>query len=113
MGHKQQARAPTLDAAGVPVVKRRHHRLAGAGGRHQEVSGSSVGALGGQLLQHFQLVGLWLKVEKADRGRGLAAKRLTTQRRRQCLSVFNVVRVVALKLAVRPQRLEVGFGACK
>ena len=102
VGHKQKARVPAFAAAGVAVVERGHYRLAGAGGSHQQVAGATVGSFVGQLLQHLLLIGLGLEVKKADGGRGFATKRLAAQRGGQGLPVFNVVRVVALKFAVRP-----------
>jgi hypothetical protein len=69
--------------------------------------------LRGQLLQHLLLICLGLQVEKADGGGGLTAEGLAAERGGQGLPVLDVVGVVALKLAVRPKRLEVGNSPCE
>lgn len=114
MGHEEQARPATNLAAGGTVVKRRDHGLAGTRGGHQQVAVSALFALGSQPLQHFLLVRLWLQVEESDGDGGAVPTTATGFALDRCgerLSVRCVVRVVALKLFVCPQRLEVCFGA--
>jgi hypothetical protein len=72
-----------------------------------------VSTLRRQLLQHVLLVGLGLQVEEADRAGRLTAEGLAAERDSQRLPMQDVVRVVALELAVGPKRLEVGDGPGK
>ena len=73
----------------------------------------TVSALCRQLLEHVLLVGLWLEVEEADRAGWLTAEGFAAERDRQRLTMLDVVRVVALELAVGPKRLEVSDGTGK
>ena len=108
MRDEEKTRSPPFAAAGVSIVERSNHCLAGAGGGHHQVAVPAVGALCRKLLQHVLLVGLGLQVEEADRAGGLAAEGLASERSSQRLPVKGVVRVVTLEFAVGPERLEVG-----
>lgn len=92
------------------VVEGRHHRLAGAGRGDDQIAPAAVIALELQLVEHLLLIGLGLEVEIGRAGDQLVPG-LAPERIAQRLAMRRVGRVVALKLAVFPQRLEVRAGA--
>ena len=109
VSHEQQARAAAGLRAAAPVVERRDHGFAGAGGGHHQIAPAAVFALDLQLLQHVLLVALGLQVEVGGARQNVAA-RFALQRLAQGAPVLRVAGVVGLELAVFPQGFKVRLG---
>ena len=90
-----------------PIIERRDDRLSGARCCNHEIAPAAMLSLGRQLLQHFPLIVLRREIEECRR-RGHCITRLSSQRSRQFLTMPDNVRIVLLKLAVVPKRLEMG-----